>query len=160
MCLLNKILFLIYPRECKQSSSPQAHSWHYRSRGSKSHPGWETSSSPWAEGERGGATQATGGAGQVCVFSKESVDDGWNYASNRESFLFCRLAKEEMARRKAEERAKREEEAQRQAEERKRKEEEERKTEEERLQKEREETERLQKQVRKYWSIQSIRLCS
>ncbi len=59
-----------------------------------------------------------------------------------------RLAKEEMARRKAEERAKREEEAQRQAEERRRKEEEERKDEEERLQKEREEAERLQKQVR------------
>lgn len=56
-----------------------------------------------------------------------------------------RLAKEEMARRKAEERAKREEEAQRQAEERRRKEEEERKVEEE---KEREEAERLQKQVR------------
>lgn len=56
-----------------------------------------------------------------------------------------RLAKEEMARRKAEERAKREEEAHRQAEERRRKEEEERKDEEE---KEREEAEKLQKQVR------------
>lgn len=53
-----------------------------------------------------------------------------------------RLAKEEMARRKAEERAKREEEAQRQAEERRRKEEEEREEEQERLQKEREEAER------------------
>lgn len=59
-----------------------------------------------------------------------------------------RLAKEEMARRKAEERAKREEEAQRQVEERRKKEEEEKKAEEERLQKEREEAERLQKQVR------------
>lgn len=60
-----------------------------------------------------------------------------------------RLAKEEMARRKAEERAKREEEAQRLAEERRAKEEEEeKKDEEERLQKEREEAERLQKHVR------------
>lgn len=56
-----------------------------------------------------------------------------------------RLAKEEMARRKAEERAKREEEAQRQAEEMRKKEEEDRQVEEE---KEREESERLQKQVR------------
>lgn len=66
---------------------------------------------------------------------------------------FCyfghRLAKEEMARRKAEERAKREEEAQRQAEElRQLREEEERKQEEERCQREREEVARLQKQVR------------
>lgn len=60
---------------------------------------------------------------------------------------YFRLAKEEMARRKAEERARREEEAQRQAEERRRREEEERKAEEERLQREREEAERLQKQV-------------
>lgn len=53
-----------------------------------------------------------------------------------------------MARRKAEERAKREEEAQRQAEEKKRREEEDRKREEEeRIQREREEAERLQKQV-------------
>lgn len=59
-----------------------------------------------------------------------------------------RLAREEMARRKAEERAKREEEAQRQAEERRRREEEERKTEEEeRLRRDREEADRLQKQV-------------
>ncbi|KAM3860932.1 ensconsin [Diretmus argenteus] len=58
-----------------------------------------------------------------------------------------RLAKEEMARRKAEERARREEEAQQQAEEKRlREEEEERKAEEERLEKEREEAERLQKQ--------------
>lgn len=61
----------------------------------------------------------------------------------------CRLAREEIARRQAEERAKREEEAQRQAEEMRRREEEERKAEEEkRLQKEREEAQRLQKQVR------------
>lgn len=53
-----------------------------------------------------------------------------------------------MARRKAEEKARRDEEAQRQAEERRRKEEEEeKKAEEERLQNEREETMRLQKQV-------------
>lgn len=58
-----------------------------------------------------------------------------------------RLAREEMARRKAEERAKREEEAQRQAEERRLREEAERKEEGERLQREREEAERLQKQV-------------
>lgn len=64
--------------------------------------------------------------------------------------FFFRLAKEEMARRKAEEKARRDEEAQRQAEERRRKEEEERKAEEERLQNEREETLRLQKQVRKF----------
>lgn len=55
-----------------------------------------------------------------------------------------------MARRKAEERAKREEEAQRQAEERGRREEEEKRLEEERAQKEREEAERLQKQVHKH----------
>jgi len=54
-----------------------------------------------------------------------------------------------MARRKAEERAKREEEAQRQAEEKKRQEEEEKRLEEERAQREREEAERLQRQVHK-----------
>lgn len=59
----------------------------------------------------------------------------------------CRRSREEIARRKAEERAKREEEAQRQAEEKRRKEEEERRLEEERAQREREEAERLQKQV-------------
>uniref|UniRef100_A0A3P9K2K6 Ensconsin-like n=1 Tax=Oryzias latipes TaxID=8090 RepID=A0A3P9K2K6_ORYLA len=59
----------------------------------------------------------------------------------------ARLAREEIARRKAEEKARRDEEAQRQAEERRRKEEdEEKKAEEERLQNEREETMRLQKQ--------------
>lgn len=58
-----------------------------------------------------------------------------------------RLAKEEMARRKGEERARREEEAQQQAEERKLKEEEETRMAEERLQQEREEAERAQKQV-------------
>lgn len=64
-------------------------------------------------------------------------------------FFDRRLAKEEMARRKAEERAKREEELQRQAEEmRKTREEEERRQEEERCQREREEAARLQKQVR------------
>lgn len=73
-----------------------------------------------------------------------------------ESFVcLYRLAREEMARRKAEERAKREEEALRQTEERRRKEEEERKTEEERLQKEREEAERLQKLVREHVQVNS-----
>uniref|UniRef100_A0A4W6EDC1 Microtubule-associated protein 7a n=1 Tax=Lates calcarifer TaxID=8187 RepID=A0A4W6EDC1_LATCA len=77
-------------------------------------------------------------SGDVCVCV--SIPDNEPFVCLR------RLAREEMARRKAEERAKREEEAQRQAEERRRKEEEERKAEEERLQKEREEAERLQKQ--------------
>jgi len=70
-------------------------------------------------------------------------------SSNGLLLRLYRLAQEEMARRKGEERVKREEEAQRQAEEtRKNKEEEERKGAEERLQKEREEAERLLKQVR------------
>ena len=60
-----------------------------------------------------------------------------------------RRAKEEMARRKAEERARREEGAQRQAEEEKKtREEEERRAEEERAQQEKEEANRHQKQVR------------
>lgn len=63
-----------------------------------------------------------------------------------------------MARRKAEERAKREEEAQRQAEEKRRLEEEEKRLEEERAQKERQEAERLQKQVHKH--TLRTRICS
>lgn len=61
-----------------------------------------------------------------------------------------------MARRKAEERAKREEAAQRLAEERRQREEEERKVEEERLQRDREEAEKLQKEV----GIRYILYCS
>lgn len=70
-------------------------------------------------------------------------------SSSHVLILVCvfRRSREEMARRKAEERAKREEEAQRQAEERRRREEEEKRLEEEKAQKEREEAERLQKLV-------------
>lgn len=68
---------------------------------------------------------------------------------NSSCFFDPRLAKEEMARRKAEERAKREEEVRREAEEmRKMREEEERRQEEERCQRESEQAARLQKQVR------------
>lgn len=65
----------------------------------------------------------------------------------------CRRSREEMARRKAEERAKREEEAQRQAEEKKRREEAAKRLEEEKAQREREEAERLQKQVHTTFSL-------
>lgn len=65
----------------------------------------------------------------------------------------CRRSREEMARRKAEERVKREEEAQHQAEEKKRREEAALRLEEEKAQREKEEAERLQKQVHTTFSF-------
>lgn len=150
-CIFSNNNFMMFSRVYKQSSNSETFNWYHRSRGGQSDPGRKPAAGPGAEGERGGGAEATRGAGEV----RRPFEDIWwchqwcrLTCINIICFSPLRLAKEEMARRKAEERAKREEEAQCLAEERRRQEEEERKAEEERLQREREEAERLQKQVK------------